>query len=182
MKPGPTTATVITLTTTPDRLAAFMAGWAAAGAPLPLNVHCSPLAPDPMKGCFDAHVATLTASEGPLLVLEDDAVFAPEFTLEMEWPDDADLYYLGGEHQLGDRIRRTHGYVAFDPPGLVDKMTHPARPIPMLPSRRHPHIDTILNRVPLVRYAASPFTIGQRGGLRSSIQGTIHAEDRYWND
>lgn len=180
MRPGPTSATVITLDTSPDRLAAFTAGWEAAGAPLPLTVHSSPPDPDPMKGCFDAHVAVLGTTGDPLLVLEDDAVFAPDFTLDVAWPDDVDIYYLGGEHQSGGRIRRTHAYVAWNGPLLAYKLTHPARPYPKS-RRRHEQIDTVLNRTPLARYAATPFTVGQRGGFRSTIRGTTHHQDRYWN-
>lgn len=180
MKPGPASATVITMTTTPDRLSAFMAGWAAAGAPLPLNVHCSEPGLNGLRGCFEAHQAVLEAAgDDTVLVLEDDAVFAPEFTLEVDWPDDADLFYLGGEQQRGAskpgaaRVRRTHGYVAWNPGGLAATLAQRRW-------QRQP-IDGALTQLPLRRYVASPFTIGQRGGTPSSLRGTVYAEDQYWN-
>lgn len=178
-------AVVLTLSTTPERLAAFLDRWYEADPPVPLDVHSSDPWPDRRAGNWQAHVDVLAAAQGPTLVLEDDAVFAPGFTLDVEIPARPrwDVFFLGGDHFLapwttdvpgvvrGTKIRQNHCYAVRDParwaqllgPALVDgRRVNPDG-----------YIDGRFGQLARdsVHYAVMPFTVGQDGG-----QSTIDPE------
>jgi hypothetical protein len=156
----PTSAAVITCS--PTRLLRFSRRWQRAGAPLPLRVFGFVGSPDPLRGCWESHVATLSQLAGPALVMEDDACFADGFTAAVDWPDDADVGYYGGEHMGhpvrtprfvdGRTVRRTHAYMAADPPALAAAL---GPPVPGV------HLDYCRAWGTAKRYALDPFTVGQ---------------------
>lgn len=116
------------------RLAKFRARWEGTGCRLPLDVYESRRSEDPKAGCWAAHVAVLTATRGPTLVLEDDAMFLDDFTVSVGWPDDCEVglygYRLGRTrwHVTSGAVRRvvdayqTHAYLAATPPTLAAKI------------------------------------------------------------
>lgn len=174
----PVTRAAVVHTLGTGRLARFAQTWP---GQVPLQVFTAPLDPDPVRGCWLAHLRVLAAYDGPVAVFEDDAVFAPTFTLDVAWPADVDVGYLGGEHMLrpvpvgqgvvrARRVRRTHGYVAFDPARLAAMIGPPGGR----------HIDGRMMMLALKRYAVSPFTVGQAAG-RSMVAGTVRPEAEWWN-
>jgi len=178
---APESAIVITTYRSTDRLALFQKRWDAIGAPLPLTVHMGVIPASPVDGCFTSHRDGLLTATGPVLMLEDDALFAPEFTLDLAYPDDAELFYLGGEHRLPPleevspgivrvaRIRRNHAYIVYDPHGVAAALGEPKG-----------HIDTALTALRLRTYAVKPFTVGQIKGP-SLINIKPRATDEFWN-
>lgn len=120
-----------------DRRARFAAGTAALGFDVQSFNAVEPLAPRPgwtasrqALGCALSHRAVLARSTGTVLVFEDDAVLAADFTARLqqlvaELPHDWQLVKLGGEHLLPPtplsatlvRCRqtvRTHAYLVRD--------------------------------------------------------------------
>lgn len=159
-------AVVITLERTPERLAAFLADWS---LDIPLSVHLGSEAGGPKLGCYQSHIEVLSSYSGPLLVLEDDAVFASGAAEAIATaPTDYDLVYVGGEHIRGI-IRRTHGYIAPDPGKIAAMLGKP-----------YGHVDYALAALDVTRHALDPFVVGQRAGV-SSISGLRRVKDRYWN-
>jgi hypothetical protein len=175
---------VITLSRTPERLDCFLEAWAALSVPLRLDVCFGADIPaDPIRGCYESHRAALTIADGPTAIFEDDAVFAPDFEIPANWPDDADIFYLGGEHRGRTRhhsdgvVRcsttlRTHAYIAARPAELAVRLE--AR-------RSGEHLDCVLNRIGLVAYAVDPFVVGQRAGPSLVRPRTGRSRDQYWN-
>lgn len=191
------TATVINLPRRPDRRAAIQARWDRLATDVALKVHPAvdghatlpgdapwwALRRPGIYGCYHSHRQVLAVSDGPLLVLEDDAVFAPGFTAAiaaLDPPDDWDVIYLGGEHKRPPwphspglvrprRILRSHAYIARRPHALAA----------MLARAHYQHIDWLLARMPISRYAVSPFVVGQDGSA-SDVTSTVHAEN-FWN-
>lgn len=189
--------TVINLTRRPDRLATIRQRWAMLCTGRDLQVHPAvdgltdlpPEAPawarrEPgIYGCFSSHRQLLSSSDGPHLVLEDDAVFGPNFlhtVAALDPPADWDLIFLGGQHiaqplpygaglVVPSRIQRTHAYLVRDPPKIAQ----------LLDGSAYHHIDWVLSRLPIVRYAVTPWLVGQDGSP-SDVTGTVRVEN-FWN-
>ena len=160
-------------------------------------------------GCMLSHIRILEQAlmDGMdqrgevLLVLEDDALFPPDFEERTErflraLPGDWDQVYLGGQHQalrqnppkrVNDEVVRPHrvnrtqayavrgGFIRTLYQHLCDWPDHATHP-------RH-HVD---HRMELLHksggyniYAPTTWIVGQAGG-RSDICGRI-TQDRYWN-
>lgn len=177
-----TGATVITLEETPNRLAGFMVEWERAAIPnLPLTVATDHLDVDPVRGCWSAHVAALVASTGPTLLLEDDVIFHPDFTHEIDYPDDWEIMYFGGYfprrppdaapvHQVW-RSGMTHGYAVKDPQHVAELLG---------PYKKGRNVGAMLCRLKVMKYAVNPNTIGQGGGRESTINGRIRQSDDFF--
>lgn len=127
---------MISLARRPDRLAAFRLRWQRAAGDTPVDVIAGVDTPDdPVGGCRQAHLGALDTSTGPVLVLEDDAVFRG-FWLDLPAPPPGwQLLRLGGRlvtaavplpapsaWQPVGAIRHTHAYVARDPAALADRI------------------------------------------------------------
>ena len=183
MKNGPETAIVIT---TPNalgekRLAAFQERWEAIGSPLPLSVHMGVLQPmPPLLACSVSHQQALASAEGPVLIFEDDALFAPDFTLDLDYPEDAEMVRLGGQHMdfpkpaqapfvLATDVRLFHAYIIYDPQAVAARFPKPTM-----------DWEIEFNALGLVTYAVAPFTVGQAAGY-SGITLLKRREDSYWN-
>lgn len=174
-----TSAVVITTEGAPDRLAAFHAAWDQAATGLHLDVYCSQLDDDPARGCWQAHHAVLAGASGPVLVLEDDAVFGPAFTPDVDLPADWDLVYFGGRYHSEDRpvhpvqrVDTTHAYAARDPKAVARQVG------PYVPGYSYsPHLG---QRLHLRRYAVDPPTVGQRGGVTSLLTGKVRPADDFF--
>lgn len=165
----------------PERLKKFEAAWTQTGCSMPLEVHQGVTRPAPSLGCFQSHYDVWRASTEPILVFEDDAVFAPEFTTDVEFPEDTDIFFLGGEHSQPPEpvsdgivkvtfIHHTHAYFVLNPQGLADKV-----------GEVRGNIISFLNGHNLTMYAASPFTVGQAAGP-SFIQVRPRPQDEFWNE
>jgi hypothetical protein len=193
-------AVVINLPTRPDRLARLHARlprpW-----PLP-NPRVHPGVQEPAPpwfassdgawGCRQAHLQILERawhrSIDATLVLEDDVVFAPDFTqkwadLTRRLPANWDMVMLGGQHieppaPAGSRLvlctntRRTHAYIVR------------LKAIPLLmrtwrASSRH--IDHALSDFQAATwvYAPSAFIVGQDAGY-SDISSKNNPQIRFW--
>lgn len=171
---------VISLPGRQARLDRLTARW-----PLPhvaLNVHEAIADPDPVRGCLRSHLAVLAAAAGPALILEDDAVFADGFTLELRPPADWQVLWLGRQCLAPQRpvdavwsrpwrIARTHAYVARDPQDLFGRLVRcEAR-----------SIDPTLSELAVPQYMLRIATVGQAAG-RSDITGRLRLADEFWND
>lgn len=180
----PESAIVITTSdrSSKQRVAAFHERWDAidASKELPLTVFMGKVMSSPVIGCFTSHRDALLTATSPVLMLEEDALFAPEFTLDVAYPDDAALFYFGGEHMMPPqpysegivlcrKIRRNHGYVVRDPQRIARGLGTPKG-----------HIDKALTDMHLRTYATSPFTVGQAAGP-SLINIKPRSVDEFWN-
>ncbi len=171
-------AVVINLDRRPDRLAAITARWEALDTGVPLQRF--PAIDGGDAGCLASHLAVLSGHEGPLLVLEDDAVFAEHFTLDLTPPQHWDVLWLGGQHRLmphaHDRtwvrpryLLRTHAYIARDPGALAEC----AR------VRQIPRADPYLSQLPGNQYALARPSVGQAAD-RSDISGRTREAAQFW--
>lgn len=194
-------AVVITLLRRRDRLDAFKERWARTGVRTPVQIVW---AVDGQQvegmseawagragafGCYLSHLKVLEQFDGPLLVLEDDAIFTEDFAERLRMlqePDGPwDLLYLGGEltaYGLDARPRpgvvpvpgatRTHAYLVRDP----------AKVAALLRSQvdHGLQIDVVLQSQRLNAFAALPFFVGQAGGVASDIQDADREDDQYW--
>ncbi len=171
---------VITLARRPERLAAFDARWRSAGHGLGYTVHLG-VDTGTAAGCLASHLQVLSSYTTPVLVLEDDACFAPEFDPYVEPPHDWHIAWLGGQHRLppiavNDRwtrpryLVRTHAYIA----------RHPAVIAAWLYAANPPRIDPFLAALPVQQYALKQFTVGQTAGV-SDIDGRVRESDEFWN-
>ncbi len=133
-------------------------------------------------GCYLSHLAILQRCHEPVMVFEDDAIFAPGFTPDVEPPEPADLIWLGGQHLQPPepvapgwvrptQINRTHCYLANDPQKIADLLT----------GSGWLHVDHALTRLDIPQLALAPCTVGQAPGV-SSIDGRTHPASRFWND
>lgn len=178
----PARVVVINLDRRPDRLAAFTRRWQhATGGGVPVQRIPGVDTPDhPAYGCWAAHVDALRSGPGPLLVLEDDAVFAPGFTLQLPDPPPGwRLLRLGGRMTLGypdgrpwtavTRVWHTHAYVVADPAALAAHLLR----LPLC------NIAAALN-IGGGQYRLTPATVGQAAGV-SDIGGAVRPADQYWN-
>lgn len=180
----PTSAIVVTtLLTQHIRCNLFLERWNALpqSKELPLSVHVGVIKSNPVLGCFTSHRGAMLSVTEPTLFFEEDAIFAPEFTLDLDYPEDSDLFYFGGEHMvepvpyadgivLCKQIRRNHGYVVTDPQAVAKAVGEP-----------RDHIDRALTALNLKTYAVSPFTVGQSAGP-SLINIIPRATDMFWNE
>lgn len=197
MKIQPARCFVINLKRRPDRLRQFLgrievAGWPA-GWPKPevfpaiegdvVGVPATFTQGGGAYGCRCSHVRILQDCLmdriEPVLVMEDDADFRPEFPAALERfaaviPDDWEGVMIGGQHhappeRIGDGIvrvrcaQRTHGYIARGRylRGLQERWGNATV-----------HIDWLMNdwQQGFKVYAPKPWLIGQAGG-RSDIRG-----------
>jgi hypothetical protein len=174
-------AVVITLRRRPDRLAAFREKWdrLQLGVPLSTFFAVDGGTGGGDAGCKRSHHAVLSRHPGPLLVLEDDACFAPEFTLDLDPPGDWEILWLGAQHHIAPdpvdtvwaRPRyqvRTHAYIARDPKRLAA----------FLPEM--PRLDPYMAQVQMSQYVLRRHTVGQSAG-RSDIDQRTRSSDEYWN-
>jgi len=173
-------AVVINLADRPQRLRAFQQRWDAAGAPVPLRRQ------DAVRGgsdaaCTASHLAALSAGSGPLVVFEDDACFAPTFTLDLSPPAGWDVLWLGGQHYLPpaplDEVwarprhqLRTHAYIARDPQALAA----------VIRAARVPRMAPYVAQLPLKQFVLRVHTVGQCAGT-SDISGDVRIVDQFWN-
>lgn len=179
-------AYVLTLRSRPLLLEQFMRRWNRATRRHPIEPFYAVQDADPVRSCYDSHLAILGSTSGPIAVFEEDAVFSAAFTLQVRPPDlpegPAAIAFLGGQHitapqpLAGDwvrptRINRTHGYIAYDPQALARG----------LQARTHPHVDDALDALTVPKVALARFTVGQAAGL-SSINGLVYRTHRFWND
>lgn len=173
---------VINRTCRHDRLATLRAHWNATQlAWMPLSVLAAVEGPDPAVACLDSHLAALETAAGPVLILEDDAVFGPTFPWDAPPPPDWATLWLGAEHVALPRpatqgwvqpveILRTHAYVAREPAELAAKSR----------ARRLPRADPYLARLGLPAYVADPQTVGQAAG-RSDTGGPARSRVQFWH-
>jgi len=173
----PAQVLVIHLERRTDRLANFRTRWAATGLDVAPVIFAATDQtrhdpPDPRWdsyphgtwGCWDSHVRALRAAVGPVLIVEDDAVFAPCFGValaQLTLPPDWELVHLGGQHLTRPdpvapglvrpvRMLRTHAYLARYPQILAGAL------------RGHKtHVDYALGQLPVHRYACAPWLVGQ---------------------
>lgn len=171
---------VINLQRRPERLKAFDRRWRKAGHGLPYDVHDAVDTGD-AAGCLASHLQVLSRYTRPVLVLEDDAIFAPAFDPFVTPPGDWWLAWLGGQHRIApipvnDRwvrpryLVRTHAYIA----------RHPAEIGAWLYAANPPRIDPFLAALPIQQYALRTFTVGQAAGT-SDIDGRTRNDDEFWN-
>lgn len=157
---------VINLTRRPQRWADFQTRWEASA-----EAHRSPhrfeAVDRPARGhlgCLESHLAVLTSFPGPLLVLEDDAVFAPSFTLDLSPPQDWAVAWLGGQHRAAPhpaepgwvrpvKLVRSHAYLVLDPGAFARQVA------------QVPRVDPFFAWAPVPQYAQHPFSVGQAAGL-----------------
>lgn len=164
------TVIVISLARRPERREALTRAWPLPGITLRFfDAVDNP--DDPNRGCMDSHITALaTTVDTPTLVLEDDAVFAPGFTLNLRPPPDWDLLWLGGQHLIRPKpvipgwvrpshVIRTHGYIAREPHQLSRYL------------RESPLPHTTMFALPLTQYAQNPFTVGQAPGYSETRRG-----------
>lgn len=180
---GPESAVVIT---TPNalgeqRLAAFQERWKATGCTLPLSVHMGVLKPmPPLLACATSHKQALESAKGPVLVFEDDAVFNEHFTVDYNYPKDAEMVYLGGEHLepptpaaapfvRATHIRLQHACIIYDPRAVAASFPEPSM-----------RWEFAFHELGLVTYALERFTVGQAQG-KSGITLMSRPVDAYWN-
>jgi hypothetical protein len=136
----------------------------------------------PLLACSVSHQQALASAHAPVLIFEDDAVFKPEFTLDLDYPADAEMVRLGGEHMdfpkpatppfvLCTDVRLFHAYIVYDPQALAARWPEPGMKweLALRPSA-----------IGLKTYALDPFTVGQAAG-RSGITLQNRRHDSYWN-
>lgn len=176
----PTKAVVISCEETPERLEGFHERWNSLHLDLPLGEYVTHLdREDPRRGCWQSHLSVMKSSNEPTFILEDDAIFSPAFTLEIEVPDDWDLLYYGGRHFTNLKgpvkpiksIYTNHGYVVRDPQRVVPMIDPPV-------IGRHLS-GTLGRRVRLKRYVVNPQTVGQKAGI-SLTTGKIRKVDTFF--
>lgn len=140
-------AVVITCRETPERLRAFLDGWPAAlDAP---RIYAARRDDNPVRGCWQSHLAVMQQAEGPTLIFEDDAEFSPTFVPDVPTGDDWDLVNFGGDPC------KTHAYAVRDP-NRVAAMLGSA------PAHGR-HVCWYLGRrLPLKRNVLDPGTVRQR--------------------
>jgi Glycosyltransferase involved in LPS biosynthesis len=152
-------------------------------------------------GCYRSHLMlienALNSGVQSLLILEDDAMFVPEFSKRaMEFltsvPDDWGMIYLGGQHLKVNKnppvrvgpgvyrpfnVNRTHGY-ALKGEGIAAVYRH----LTSIRWKKRHHIDHHLGEfherqcVPI--YCPEEWLIGQADG-ESDISGNT-ADERFW--
>ncbi len=170
---------VINLARRPDRLRAFTNRWQATNLDLDFEVFDAVDTGTP-AGCLASHIKVLSSFPGPLLVLEDDACFGPEFTPFVEPPRDWRIAWLGGQHltppmPVDDMwvrptyLLRTHAYLVH----------HPAEVAAWLIATDPPRITPYLAQMPIQQYALKYFTVGQRAEV-SDIDGKVRERDEFF--
>lgn len=173
----PDQVVVIHLERRADRLANFRARWAATGLDIEpviftatdqsISSPADPVwrnYPPGTWGCWDSHIRALRAAVGPVLILEDDAVFAGNFgpaLRDLTAPGDWEILWLGGQHVHRSqpvvpgivrptRLLRSHAYIARYPQVLGAGLL-----------RHRSHVDRALGRQPARAYACDPWLVGQ---------------------
>jgi hypothetical protein len=200
----PDRVVVLNLERRPDRLAAFVESiphdWpyrmprpAVAIDGSAVDIPPTWLASPGAYGCAQTHLRELKSAlhDGvrTLLVLEDDAVFVPDFTIKLtrvleEISDDADILMLGGQHIAAPmpyarhvvqcvEAQRTHAYV-------INRRA--LRPTISMWTFANTHIDHSAKQLQalLKVYGPATWLVGQAAG-RSDVMRADEPE-RYWRD
>lgn len=149
-------------------------------------------------GCYRSHRAVvdwcLDKGVDRVLVLEDDATFAPDFSArvrDLEVPGDAQQVYFGGQHLaipsrgpaglvVGRNVNRTHAYALLGRQTLELVREH-LEPDPKRWKAKH-HVDHhygILHSEKRIRcYAVQPWLCGQAAGPSDVGKGSPN--ERWW--
>lgn len=173
---------VINLMERADRLTEFRQRWSTTGIAMDVEVFAA--IPGGTDGCMASHLAVLRAHaghDGSVMVLEDDACFAPGFPYRAQPPTDWQVLWLGAQHlQLpvwvspgwvrAGVVARTHAYIARDPADLASRFE----------AVDAPELDPYIGQVDVPQYVAQPQTAGQAAGT-SDIDGTTRPADQYWH-
>lgn len=170
---------VINLDSRPDRWQLCRARWSGRGLPELTRFAAVARPDDPARGCLASHLQALQSCDGPVLILEDDAIPSPRWRWPVTAPAGWRVLWLGGQHRrpspaaapgwrhVTDLVR-THAYIAARPRELAAAMAGA------------PRIDPHLAAVPVAQYALDPFTVGQAAG-RSDITGLTRRYATFWN-
>jgi hypothetical protein len=168
-----------------DRWQALLARWVQATGGVPITRIPGVDTPaSPAAGCWQAHLHALDAAagSGPVLVLEDDAVFTPDFSIELpEPPAGWALLRLGGHLRAGvavpgspwtlvRRITHTHAYVARDPALIAARIAADARR----------DVGLALQSGFPGHWRLSPATVGQAAGRSDVTPGRVTETDEMW--
>lgn len=172
---------VVSLAARTDRRAALRRRWPLPGGLVFFDAFADP--DDRAGACIASHVAALLSlgDDEPALILEDDAVFADGFTLDLEPPPDWDVLWLGGQHLVPPEPTDRPGWVR--PAALVCHHAYLARHPATLGRLLHafgPNHSIPAAALSLVHYAPAPFIVGQGPGW-SDIDGVTYGT-RFWNE
>lgn len=149
-------------------------------------------------GCYRSHLELLDQclrdGVDRVLVFEDDATFAPDFTARLDGldiPDDCQQLYLGGQHLsppahgpaglvVGHNVNRTHAFALLGRDTLELVRSH-LEPGPHWTSRHHidHHLGTLHRHKRIRVYAVSPWLCGQAAGPSDVGRGST--TDRWWS-
>lgn len=172
-----------------SRLGHFMAQWGRLvdGG---ITIHRSGVRKNPHEGCWEAHRLAMMLETGPTVIFEDDACFRDDFTLDVQFPDDWDLFYFGGQHMRQPlpwggnivrcvRMHATHAYAIRDPFGLAKLIGHghAAGPNHDISHR----LQRVVRDNHLRAYALSPFTVGQSASQSVIASNYTRTEDDYFD-
>lgn len=171
------------------RLWAFVRRWEAVAPGQPYEVLEAVDDPDnPARGLYASHLAALGSGPGPVLILEDDVVFADSFSLDLPDPPPGwFLLRLGGllrtaAAPLGrpaapsgpwtpvGLIHHTHAYVANIPAALAALLA--ARP-------GHDIGAAMMFALP-GHYRLTPATVGQAAGQSTVAADRQRPADQFW--
>jgi hypothetical protein len=183
---APEHTAVINLARRPDRLTAFQQRWQAAAPDAPVHVftavdgHGTPGGGS--AACLESHLRVMETHTGPLLIFEDDAIFADEFTLDLHAPADWDILWLGGQNRtppeaytqhwaIARDVVRTHAYIVRDPQRVARMMREAG----------YARIDPHLSYLPLRQYFLVNPTVGQAAGS-SDATGEHFERDTFFTD
>jgi hypothetical protein len=163
------------------------------------------LAPASAWGCYKSHVniieEALANGVASLLILEDDALFCPDFAQAVSLflnslPQKKGMVYLGGQHlkppkelvpgiYQAQNVNRTHAYGFLDRDSMIQAYKHLNR----LDWRTGTHIDHHLGRLhqeefrkkkpDLMVYTPGRWLVGQAPGY-SNINGRDFEEPRFF--
>ncbi len=180
MKVDIQTVFVISLARRRQRLLDFIARWRALNTGIVPYIWPATDHHNGAYGCYDSHRRLWEAGgEGPILILEDDAIFHEDFTLTLDAPDDWEILWLGGQHHtlpipVDDYwarptvMYRTHAYVVRKPIFVARSML------------KEPAIDPFLARKPFPQYVQRLHTVGQAAGY-SDRTGRRVTTDQFWH-
>jgi hypothetical protein len=178
---SPSKAVVISLITRADRLARFQTRWSEVSSIKPLIEHAVRDDNNPASGCLRSHMKVWSQFTEPVLILEDDACFSKDFTLELNPPADWDILWLGCQHvlppislsntwALPTCIVCTHGYIVRDPQLLLSTWL----------KFGYSHLDPYIGVLPLNQYTLCWPTIGQSAEISDITAGRIRTKPNFF--